>query len=132
MPERLYMLAFDHRRSFMESFLHVQGEAAPDEIERAGRAKQVIWRGLDRALDDATYGRNVLELARKRGVPVAVPVEASGRREFAFEVPRWRERLEALDPSWAKVLVRYNPQGDPDLNERQLKKIAEVSEHCRD
>lgn len=138
------MLAFDHRRSFMESFLRVRGEPAPDEIERARKAKEVIWRGLDRALDDgqiarreagalvdATYGRDVLYRARERGVPVAIPVEESGRREFAFEVPRWRERLEVLDPTWAKVLVRYNPQGDPDLNERQLKRIAEVAEHCR-
>jgi myo-inositol catabolism protein IolC len=145
MPERLYMLAFDHRRSFMETFLRVHGEPTPDEIERARRSKEVIWRGLDRALDDgpiatreagalvdATYGRGVLARARERGVPVAVPVEASGRREFAFEVPRWRERLEAIDPTWGKVLVRYNPEGDPDLNDRQLRRIAEVSEHCRD
>jgi 5-dehydro-2-deoxygluconokinase len=58
-------------------------------------------------------------------------VEASGRRDFAFESPDWRERLDELDPAWAKALVRYNPEGDRRLNERQLRSLVHLSDHCR-
>jgi myo-inositol catabolism protein IolC len=141
-PDRLYMLAFDHRRSLMESFFGIDGDPAPDEEAKARQLKRVVWDGLRRsfedglpraqagALVDVTYGREVLESAARDGVRVAVPVEASGGRGFAFEVPGWRERLAELDPAWAKVLVRYNPDGDPQLNDRQRRSLAEVSDHC--
>jgi myo-inositol catabolism protein IolC len=127
----------------MASFLGVEGEPSPAEIERARLGKRLIWEGLLRACDDgaprdaaaalvdATYGSRVLPAARKAGVRVAVPVEESGRHEFAFESPTWRESLEAVDPAWAKALIRYNPDGDPDVNDRQRTRLRELSDHCR-
>ena len=143
MPGELFLLAFDHRRSLLSSFFGVRGEPTSEDAARATRLKLVVWEGLERALAggvppasagvlvDATYGGDVIDRARRAGVRVAAPLEASGRDEFAFEVDAWRDRLDELDPAWAKVLVRYNPSGDAATNERQRQALRAVSEHCR-
>ena len=144
MSDRLYVLAFDHRRSLMTSFFGVEGEPSPDDVDRARLAKQVIWEGLLRAIDDgiprtaaaalvdATYGADVIAAAAAHGIRVGVPVEASGRRELAFEHDDWRERLDRLDPTWAKVLVRYRADGDEHMNARQRGLIADIHAYCRE
>jgi myo-inositol catabolism protein IolC len=145
MTERLYVLAFDHRTSLMRSFFRVQGEPSDADVERARLAKRVIWEGLARALGgrrvstdeaaalvDATYGSDAISAAREAGVRIAVPVEASGRRELAFEREDWRDRLHVIQPTWAKVLVRYNPVGDGEMNRRQRQRLRELSELCSD
>jgi myo-inositol catabolism protein IolC len=141
-PEQLFLLAFDHRRSLMESFFGREGDPTPNDVVKARLLKQVVWKGfegalreglpLDRsgALVDATYGREVITEARRAGVRVAAPLEESGHHEFAFEVSDWKERLDELDPTWAKVLVRYNPEGDAEMNARQRRALIDVSEHC--
>src|SRR5438067_648866 len=128
----------------MTSFFDVHGEASPDDVERARTAKAIIWEGLvlavadrvDRAqaaaLVDATYAADVIKDADGRGVRVAVPVEESGQDVLAWEHGDWRNRLEALDPAWAKVLVRYQPDGEADVNRRQRAKLRELSQYCRD
>ncbi len=53
-------------------------------------------------------------------MPLAMPVERSGQDEFDFEYgDDFGAHIEAFDPTFAKVLVRYNPDGDADLNRRQ-------------
>lgn len=137
------MLAFDHRTSLMRSFFGIEGEPTVAEAERARTAKRVIWEGLlaavkdgrvphgpAAALVDATYGVEVVAAARREGVRVAVPVEASGRAELAFEEVEWRDRLDALAPAWAKVLIRYNPEGDAAMNARQRIALGALVDHC--
>jgi myo-inositol catabolism protein IolC len=142
-PDELFLLAFDHRRSLMTSFFGVSGKPTPEEEAKARLLKRIVWSGLNRALRgdataeraaalvDVTYGREVIDDARRAGVRLAVPIEESGRDEFAFEVPDWRRRLDDIDPTWAKVLVRYNPEGDPEMNARQREALVEVTDHCR-
>jgi myo-inositol catabolism protein IolC len=143
MLEQLFLLAFDHRRSLMESFFDVRGEPTPEDEANARLLKLLVWKGLTEgighgisrdqagALVDATHGREVIVAAQRDGVRVATPIEESGRSEFAFQTPGWREQLDELDPTWAKVLVRYNPEGDTELNARQRRALVEVSDHCR-
>src|SRR5262249_32929787 len=38
---------------------------------------------------------------------------------------------EAFHPTFCKVLVRYNPEGDPDLNRRQAARLRRLSEYLR-
>src|SRR3990172_2405321 len=127
-----FILAFDHRNSLMTSFFGVSGEPSDQEVAAAGEVKRTIADGLlaaigrglvgsdeAGALVDATYGVEAIAALQAADVRLAVPVETSGRREFAFEHSDWRERLDSLHPTWAKVLVRYNPDGDASLNERQ-------------
>jgi myo-inositol catabolism protein IolC len=51
---------------------------------------------------------------------LSMPVEKSGQNEFDFEHGEaFGEKIEEFDPDFSKVLVRYNPDGDGAMNERQ-------------
>ena len=137
------MLAFDHRRSLLTSFFGVAGQPSDEDVERARLAKRLIWEGFLRARDEAaangsaavlidvTYADQVISEARSEGIRFAIPVEDSGRGEFGFEHPRWAELLDEIEPTWAKALVRYDPEGDPAVNARQRAALRELSDHCR-
>jgi myo-inositol catabolism protein IolC len=130
--ERLYILAFDHRGSF---------EKMVGDVERVPGAKTLIWEGFQRAIElgapkqyagvlvDAQYGPEVAREARAGGYKLAMPVEKSGQNEFDFEYgEQFGEKIEEYDPDFAKVLVRYNPEGDQAMNERQVEKLRRLSE----
>jgi 5-dehydro-2-deoxygluconokinase len=58
-----------------------------------------------------------------------MPVEKSGQNEFDFEYgDAFGEKIEEYDPDFTKVLVRYNPDGDKAMNERQIEKLRRLSE----
>ena len=62
-----------------------------------------------------------------------MPVEKSGQEEFEFQYGEdFGAHIEAFDPTFAKVLVRYNPDGDPELNRRQTERLARLSHWLRD
>jgi 5-dehydro-2-deoxygluconokinase len=64
-----------------------------------------------------------------------MPVEKSGQAEFDFEYgDAFGEKIEEYDPDFSKVLVRFNPEGDAGMNERQLERLRELSDwlHARD
>jgi myo-inositol catabolism protein IolC len=131
--EKLYILAFDHRGSFEKM-------VGGGEDKVAG-AKSLIWEGFQRAVDegapkeyagilvDAQYGPNVAREARAGGYKLAMPVEKSGQAEFDFEYgDAFGDKIEEFDPDFSKVLVRYNPEGDAELNKRQIVKLRHLSE----
>jgi myo-inositol catabolism protein IolC len=139
-----YILAFDHRNSLMTSFFDVHGEPDTATVRQAEELKSVVADGLLLAIErgavetaeagalvDATYGAAAIESLRAAGVRVAVPVEASGKKEFTFEHADWRERLDAAKPHWAKVLVRYNVEGDAAVNERQRHRLLDLQTVAR-
>jgi len=130
--ERLYVLAFDHRGSFEKMVGHVG---------RVPGAKTLIWEGFQKAVElgapkeasgilvDAQYGPTVAREAKAGGFKLAMPVEKSGQTEFDFEYgDNFGEKIEEYDPDFTKVLVRYNPDGDAELNERQTEKLRRLSE----
>jgi myo-inositol catabolism protein IolC len=125
----------------MTSFFGIEGAPSDADIVRARNAKWLVWRGLSEAiargvstvgaLIDVTYGSDVIAAARDAGVRFATPVEETGREVFSFEVEDWRQRLAELQPTWAKALVRYNPEDDASKNEVQRARLRELSDHCR-
>jgi myo-inositol catabolism protein IolC len=130
--EQLYVLAFDHRGSF---------EKMVGDVARVPGAKQLIWEGFQRAVElgapkqfagilvDGQYGPDVAREAKAGGYKLAMPVEKSGQHEFDFEYgEQFGEKIEELDPDFSKVLVRYNPEGDQAMNERQIVKLRRLSE----
>jgi myo-inositol catabolism protein IolC len=129
---RLYILAFDHRGSF---------EKMVGDVERVPGAKELIWEGFQKAIEegapkefagilvDAQYGTKVAQEAKAGGYKLAMPVEKSGQNEFDFEYgEQFGEKIEEFDPDFSKVLVRYNPEGDAEMNERQIVKLRRLSE----
>src|SRR5262249_45136079 len=86
----------------------------------------------DRAgiLVDEQFGAAILRDARQQGFITAYTVEKSGQDEFDFEYGTdFARHIEQFDPTFAKVLVRYNPGGDKALNRRQAARLQQLSEY---
>jgi 5-dehydro-2-deoxygluconokinase len=137
---KLYILAFDHRGSFQKKWFGIQGDPSPEETERIADGKHLIYEGLAMALDrgaepsitgalvDEQFGGNIPTEARERGVKLAMPVEKSGQDEFDFEYgEQFGEHIERFDPDFSKVLVRYNPEDDAEMNRSQAERLRRLS-----
>jgi len=137
----LYILAFDHRGSFQKKFFGVTGEPSAEETARISDAKRVIYEGLLRALDmgvpteaagglvDEQFGADIARDAKARGLTLAMPVEKSGQNEFDFQYGAdYGAHIETFDPTFTKVLVRWNPEGDAGMNARQGARLKELGD----
>jgi myo-inositol catabolism protein IolC len=136
----LFMLAFDQRSSFKVGLFGIEGTPTPEEAARIADSKRVIFEGLQLAvidgapmasaglLVDEQFGADVARTAKAAGYVLAMPVEKSGLDEFDFEYgATFGEHIEAFDPTFAKVLVRYNPDGDAVMNRAQVTRLAKLS-----
>jgi 5-dehydro-2-deoxygluconokinase len=86
----------------------------------------------DRAgvLADEQFGAAVLRDAARQGYITACPAEKSGQDEFDFEYGEdFAKHIEAFNPTFCKVLVRYNPEGDAALNRRQAERLKRLSDY---
>jgi myo-inositol catabolism protein IolC len=142
----LYMLAFDHRGSFQKQLLGITGVPTREQAARVSDTKALIFEGFLEAhakepsqgagiLVDEEFGTPVARRAKEMGIVLAMPVEASGRDEFDFEYgSEFARHIEAFDPALAKVLVRYNPEGDRGMNERQTERLRRLADwlHAHD
>ena len=80
---------------------------------------------------DQTYGSELLADANRRGVTTCVSVEKSGQPEFDFEYgDDFGRGIQEAAPTFAKTLVRYNPDGDSGMNQRQQKRLKLLSDYC--
>jgi 5-dehydro-2-deoxygluconokinase len=137
----LFVLPFDHRSSFQTGLFGWKGALTAEQTARIAASKRAVYDGLlaaiaagvpkDKAgiLVDEQFGADVLRDARAAGYVICAPVEKSGQEEFDFEYgSSWAEHVDAFAPTFAKVLVRYNPEGDAALNRRQAARLRELSE----
>jgi 5-dehydro-2-deoxygluconokinase len=139
---KLYILAFDHRGSFQKKMFGIEGDPTPEETERIADAKHLIFEGMVKAVEDGgvpgdqigvlvdeQFGGSVPREAREHGLMLAMPVEKSGQDEFDYEYgEEFGEHIEQFDPDFSKVLVRFNPEGDPELNQRQLDRLKRLGD----
>jgi myo-inositol catabolism protein IolC len=138
----LYILPFDHRGSFETGMFGWKGDLSPEQTAQIAAAKQVIFDGFQSALAggapkqkagilvDEQFGAAILRDARAKGITTACPAEKSGQEEFDFEYGEdFATHIEAFHPTFCKVLVRYNPEGDPALNRRQAERLKRLSDY---
>jgi myo-inositol catabolism protein IolC len=139
---KLYILAFDHRGSFQKKMFGIEGDPTPEETATIADAKQVIYEGMALAADrgevdpqasgvlvDEQFGGEIPREAKEKGQKLAMPVEKSGQEEFDFEYgDDFGEHIERFDPDFSKVLVRLNPEGDAEMNERQLARLKRLAD----
>ncbi|MEA2196923.1 MAG: hypothetical protein QOJ25_974 [Solirubrobacteraceae bacterium] len=137
---KLYILAFDHRGSFQKKMFGIQGDPTPEEVETISDAKRLIFEGMVEAVSrgaeagatgvlvDEQFGSDIPQRAKEQGLQLAMPVEKSGQDEFDFEYgDDFGAHIERFDPDFSKVLVRFNPGGDPVANEQQLERLLRLS-----
>lgn len=141
--KELLILAFDHRASFLEKMFGIKNRTpTSDEKKAIENYKNIIFEGFKLAvkqkvpkeiaglLVDEEFGSAVLRSAKKEGFTFAMPVEKSGQDEFDFDYGEgFSKHIETFDPSFVKVLVRYNPESDVALNKRQLERLEKLSDY---
>ena len=141
----LYLMAFDHRGSFENDLFGASEPVSAKVRDGIIGVKEIIFAAHVQALAagappascgvlvDEEFGAGVARRAGKEGVPLAMPVERSGQDEFDFQYgDDFGAHIEAFDPTFAKVLVRYNPAGDAELNQRQTGRLATLSRWLRE
>lgn len=141
----LYILPFDHRGSFQKNLFGWPGTLTAEQTAEIAAAKRVVYDGFMLALQsgveqskagilvDEQFGRAILEDARDRGYTTACSAEKSGQDEFDFEYGEdFARHIEAIAPTFSKVLVRYNPEGDRQLNARQAGRLKRLSDYLHE
>lgn len=138
----LYILPFDHRGSFQTKMFGWKGTLTPEQTAQIAAAKQVIYDGFQKAvtggvpkqtagiLVDEQFGAAILRDASKHGYITCSPAEKSGQDEFDFEYGEdFATHIEEFHPTFCKVLVRYNPESDRALNQRQAARLKRLSDY---
>jgi len=140
----LYLLPFDHRHSYVTGLFELEPPLTPEQHRKIAESKQVIYEGFRQALEtglptsragilvDEEFGAAILRDATERGYVTALATEKSGTEELELEYgTAFAQHLEAFKPTFAKVLVRYNPEDDAARNRRQRVVLAQLSAYCR-
>jgi myo-inositol catabolism protein IolC len=138
----LYILPFDHRGSFQEKMFGWKGHLTPEQTAEIAAVKRIIYDGLRAAvaggvakekagiLVDEQFGAAILHDAAKEGYLTSCPAEKSGQNEFDFEYGKdFGKHIDMFKPTFCKVLVRYNPEGDKSLNHRQAERLKQLSDY---
>jgi myo-inositol catabolism protein IolC len=138
----LYILPFDHRGTFQKNMFGWSGSLTPEQTAKIADMKTVIYDGFKEALAggvpedkagilvDEQFGAEILKDAAKHGYNTSCPAEKSGQDEFDFEYGEdFAKHIEKFRPTFSKVLVRYNPEGEPELNQRQSSRLKRLSDY---
>jgi 5-dehydro-2-deoxygluconokinase len=141
----LYVLPFDHRHSYGSEVFGFKSPYTPEQTAVVAASKQVIYEGYKLALAagapkdttgilvDEEFGAAVLRDAKSNGYNTAMPTEKSGQNEFDFQYDeQFGQHIEEFDPTFTKVLVRYNPAGDAASNKRQLGRLKTLSDYLHE
>jgi len=140
----LYILPFDHRGSFETKMFGWHEPLSPDQTAAIAAAKRVIYDGFKEAiaggvpkefaaiLVDEQFGGAILRDAAVDGFHTACPAEKSGQEEFDFQYgDDFASHIEAFHPTFCKVLVRYNPEGDREVNRVQAQRLSRLSQYLQ-
>jgi len=137
----LFILAMDHRDSFGRTLFGVKGEPTREQLGAMRDAKSLIFAAARRlagtdlggghlgVLVDEQLGADVAREARQAGFTLAMPVEKSGAERFTFEYgDDFAAHVEAFNPDWIKVLVRFNPADPAELRDAQTQTLRQLSD----
>jgi len=138
----LYLLPFDHRASYISGLFGWNEPLNVEQTVTVANSKRVIYEGFLRAIADQVpkdrvgilvdeeFGSAILRDAASKGFITVASVEKSGQEEFEFAYGEdFAQHIEAFHPTFAKVLVRYNPEGDVALNQRQASRLKRLSNY---
>jgi myo-inositol catabolism protein IolC len=129
----LYVQPFDHRGSFQTKMFGWEGKLTDEQTAAIAAAKQVIYDGFKAAVANGVPKDKAGILVDEQfgaAVLTACPAEKSGQDEFDFEYgEEFAAHIEKFHPTFCKVLVRYNPEGDKELNRQQAARLKRLSDY---
>ena len=140
----LYILAFDHRATFAKSMFNLESadKLSPEQRHLIKEFKMLIYKGFKDAIDkqipkgkaailcDEEFGSEVLIDAKENQFVTILTIEKSGQDEFDFMYENFAQHIENYKPTFAKVLIKYNPKDEEDLKKRQQDKLKTLSDFC--
>lgn len=116
-----------------------------ENIIKAKEYKRIIYEAFQKTVSDGKVskeyggilvdewlGKEILEDAKSKGFITCTPLEKSGQKEFIYDRDDYKKQIEELNPTYVKTLVRYNVDGDKELNKRQTERLTELSEYLKD
>ncbi len=142
--DKLFVMPFDHRGSFQSKMFGIKDrDPSESEAREIASYKWIVYEGFLQALAqgvpkdkaailvDEQFGASCAADALKKGIKVAMPAEKSGQDEFDFDYgDKFGAHIEKFNPTFVKVLVRYNSEDDKELNQRQAARLAKLSDYC--
>ena len=142
----LFILPFDHRSSFEKGMFGVEEkDLTPEIIEKIKEEKQIIYEGFKKAAEekiqkelagilvDEQFGGEILQDAIRQGYVTLLTIEKSGQNEFVFEYgDQFGQHIKKYNPTFAKALVRFNPQDEVDSKQRQINILKRLSDFCHE
>ncbi len=139
--KKLCILPFDHR-SYFENLLGYHEPLTEDQKGQLSDYKKIVYAGYEASLGqgvsmadsailvDDVFGFDILLDAKKKGYTILQSTEISGIDHFEFEHGEaWQEWIEKVKPEFTKVLVRYNPDGNRELNDKTLGNLKKLSDY---
>jgi myo-inositol catabolism protein IolC len=142
-PKNLYVLPFDHRSTFIKTFVGEVDDLDKKQLKLIADYKRLIFDGFLISLGyvknpvscavmvDEDYGIEVLKASLKKKIITALPVEKSGETSFHFQYgDKFGAHIDAIKPDIVKNLVRYNPV-NKKVNKDQLVRIRQLSDWCK-
>lgn len=140
----LYILAFDHRATFATELFNKSkiSELSDDEKESIKEFKMLVYKGFKDSVEkliptdyaailcDEEFGEEVLIDAKHNGFKTILTIEKSRQEEFDFQYENFGEHIEKFKPTFAKVLIKYNPKDSEALKKRQQDKLKILNDYC--
>lgn len=142
----LYILPFDHKTGIMRSLFGFDKDTLTSEQKEIVKdTRALIYEGFKLAIEkgipkecaalltDEEFGKNVLQDGKKEGYVIMLNTEKSGQDELEFEYGEgFGQHIEKFKPNFVKVLVRYNAEGDREINSRQLVRLKALSHYSHE
>lgn len=143
-PSPLFMLAFDHREVLRELMGRDNEDPAVQQA-RFEAGKDLVLEALLHAVEgsvplphagflvDEEYGAAAARRAKREGVVLAMPVEASRSEILEFQYGMgFPQHVEAFDPDIIKLLVFHNPDDPSRRRQIQTERMREISDWAQD
>jgi 5-dehydro-2-deoxygluconokinase len=141
----LYVLSLDLGDSLQADVFGWTNPLAPEQIAQIAGAERVVYDAFTAAiaasvpkekgavLVDAKFGSTIAVEAMVHGYMTACAAERSGPDEFGLECGGgFSEGAEALHPTFWRVQVCCDQDGDAVRNRRQRKELRRLADHVRD
>ncbi len=140
----LFILPFDHRASFIKGIFGDEVKEINNvQKQKIIEEKQMIYEAFKKAilekipkenaaiLVDEEFGDLILQDAVKNNFNTCLTTEKSGQEIFDFEYgDKFPEHIKKYNPKFVKALIRYNPEGEVEVNKNQEEKLRLLNNYC--
>jgi len=142
--KNLFILPFDHRTSFVKDvFGFTNLELTSQQTQKIIDAKETIYQAFKKAAEeyiptgeaailvDEQFGDKILLDAKRQDFIILLTIEKSGQKEFTFEYGKeFPKHIEKYQPTFAKALIRYNPEDEKQSKIRQQRNLKILNDYC--